>query len=94
MKEGKRAKEQAAGDLAARRQAALFRISADLAATLDETEVCRRVVNGLRDTLGYDFVALFLVDESTGDRVNAAHVGFIEPPTRLAPGPHPRTLAS
>jgi len=49
----------------ARRQAALFRLSAELAATLEETEVCRRVVDGLHDTLGYDCVALFLVDEST-----------------------------
>jgi signal transduction histidine kinase/DNA-binding response OmpR family regulator/HAMP domain-containing protein len=48
----------------ARRQAALFRLSAELAATLDEVEVCRRVVNGLHDTLGYDTVGLFLVDET------------------------------
>ncbi|UCC62876.1 MAG: PAS domain S-box protein, partial [Anaerolineae bacterium] len=70
----------------ARRQAALFRISAELAATLDETEVCRCVVDGLRDTLGYDFVALFLLDPASGDRVLAASVGFDEPPTRLLPG--------
>ena len=41
----------------ARRQAALFRLSAELAATLDEVEVCQRVVDGLHDTLGYDNVA-------------------------------------
>ena len=69
----------------ARRQAALFRLSAELAATLEESEVCRRVVDGLRDTLGYDFLALYLVDETTGDRVLAAGGGF-EPPTRLPPG--------
>jgi signal transduction histidine kinase/CheY-like chemotaxis protein/HAMP domain-containing protein/HPt (histidine-containing phosphotransfer) domain-containing protein len=49
----------------ARRQAALFRLSAELAATLDEVEVCRRVVNGLHDTLGYDTIALWLVDDAT-----------------------------
>ena len=70
----------------ARRQAALFRLSAELAATLDEAEVCRRVVDGLHDTLGYDFVVLFLVDETTGDRVLAASVGFVEPVTPLPPG--------
>jgi signal transduction histidine kinase/DNA-binding LytR/AlgR family response regulator len=61
-----RTKEQlpAAERAQARQQAALFRLSAELAATLDEVEVCRRVVNGLHDTLGYDSVGLFLVDET------------------------------
>jgi PAS domain S-box-containing protein len=68
------------------RQAALLRLSADLGAALDETEVCRRVVDGLHDTLGYDFVALFLVDPASGDRVHAASAGAIEPPDRIAPG--------
>jgi PAS domain S-box-containing protein len=70
----------------ARRQAALFRLSAELAAAHDETEVCERVVAGLHDTLGYDFVAFFLVEETTGDRVMTASVGFVDPPTRLEPG--------
>jgi uncharacterized membrane protein YccC len=43
----------------ARRQAALLRLSAELAATLEEAEVCRRVVDGLHDTLRYDFVAAY-----------------------------------
>jgi len=70
----------------AQRQAALLRLSAELAATLDETEVCQRVVDGLHDTLGYDFVALFLVDETTGDRVVAGSVGFVTPLPRFSPG--------
>jgi PAS domain S-box-containing protein len=70
----------------ARRQGALFRLSAELAATLDETEVCRRVVDGLRDTLGYDFVALYLLDRDSDDRVLAASVGFDQPPARIVPG--------
>ena len=49
----------------AKRKAALFRMSAELAATLDEKEVSRRVVNGLHDTLGFDLVAFFMVDEAT-----------------------------
>ncbi len=85
----------------ARRQAALFRLSAELAATLDEAEVCRRVVNGLHDTLGYDSVGLFLVDESavkgsgaksetptTSERYLAAGAS-VDPdvvPTRMPPG--------
>jgi len=68
------------------RQAALLRLSAELVATLDETEVCRTVVDGLRDTLGYDFVAFLLVDERTGDRVVAASAGFEAPPARIPPG--------
>jgi signal transduction histidine kinase/HAMP domain-containing protein len=69
-----------------RRQAALFRLSAELAATLNEAEVCRRVVDGLHDTLGYDCVALYLVDETTGDRIPVAECGFGEPAPRLRPG--------
>jgi PAS domain S-box-containing protein len=70
----------------ARRQAALLRLSAELAATLEEHEICRRVVDGLHDTLGYDVQALYLVDETTGDRVHVASVGFVEPPPRIPPG--------
>ncbi len=68
------------------RQAALLRLSADLGAVLEEREVCQRVVDSLHDTLGYDFVALLLVDQATGDRVHAASAGEIEPPARIAPG--------
>ncbi|MBN1146614.1 MAG: GAF domain-containing protein [Anaerolineales bacterium] len=73
----------------ARRQAALFRLSAELAATLDEAEICQCVVVGLHETLGFDNVDLFLVDEaaaqagdpesgpaSVGERVLAASAGF------------------
>jgi hypothetical protein len=68
----------------AQRNAALFRLSAELAATLDEAEVCRRVVDGLHGTLGYDYVGLYLMDETTGDRVHVASVGLVEPPPRMA----------
>ena len=62
---------------------ALFRMASDLAATLDELEVCRRVVHGLHDTLNYDVLALYLLDEDTGDRVHAASIGYDEPHDRL-----------
>lgn len=68
------------------RQAALLRLSAELAATLDETELCRRVVDGLRETLGYDVVVFMLLDESTGERVVAAHVGYAWMLPRIPPG--------
>lgn len=72
----------------ARRQAALVRLSADLAATLDEEEICHRVVQGLHDTLGYAYQGVFLVDEATGDRVLRAGVGWPDAPPdwRIPPG--------
>jgi PAS domain S-box-containing protein len=76
----------AAAHAQAQRQAALFRLSAELAAAVDEAEICRCVVNGLHDTLGYDVLALMLVDLATGDRVLTASVGFVELPSRLQPG--------
>ena len=68
----------------AKRQAALFRMSAELAATLDVDEVSRRVVNGLHDTLGFDLVAFFMVDEPTGDHLLAASAGVDDPPSRVS----------
>jgi len=50
------------------------------------------VVRGLRETLGYGIVVLFLLDEATGDRIVAAHVGYEELPgfeglpDRISPG--------
>jgi GAF domain-containing protein len=74
----------------ARRQEALVRLSARLTAALDEQEVCRAVVDGLQDeALGYSYLAFYLVDEDTGDRVVRAGAGLIQylPPTlRLPPG--------
>ncbi len=73
----------------ARRQAALFQLSAEVAATLDEDEVCRKVVNRLQDAaLGYQFIGLFLLDEKTGDRVLRASAGWPEAPPlwRIPPG--------
>lgn len=64
----------------ARRQAALLRLSAEIAAARDEAAVCESVVGGLHDDdLGYEFVAVFMVDEPTGDRVLRASVGWNAP---------------
>ena len=77
------------GSASARRQSALLRLSAQIAAALDEDDVCRSVVNGLHDeALGYDFLGVFLVDPSTGDRVLRASVGWPRVPEslRIPPG--------
>ena len=66
----------------ARREAALLRLSAEIAAAPSEEEICRAVVNGLRDpALGYVFLGLFLVDPSSGDRVLTASVGWPDAPS-------------
>jgi PAS domain S-box-containing protein len=70
--------ELPAGDTPeAHRQAALLRLSTRIAASHDEADVCRSVVDGLRDpAIGYDFVGVFLLDPATGDRVLRASVGW------------------
>ena len=73
----------------ARRQAALLRLSSEIAAAESEVEICRAVARGLHDeALGYDFVALLLVDEVTRDRVLVATAGAAELPAdlRVRPG--------
>ncbi|MGH7632848.1 MAG: GAF domain-containing protein, partial [Gemmatimonadaceae bacterium] len=74
---------------AAHRQAALLRLSAEIAAAPNEAEICRAVVNGLRDpALGYVFLGVFLLDDATGDRVLKASVGWPDVPEdwRVHPG--------
>lgn len=66
--------------------AALFRLSADLVAVINEEDVYQCVVEGLHDTLGYDFAAVFRHDPKTGNRDLVASAGFAEPVTPLAPG--------
>jgi len=80
----------ASGETRARdRGAALMRLSTAIAAAETETDICRAVSSGLRDdALGYDFVALLLVDEVTGDRVLEASSGWADAPPglRVRPG--------
>ncbi len=64
-------------EAAARRQSALLRLSTQIAAAHDEDAVCRSVVDGLHDdALGYDFIGVFLLDTTTGERVLRASVGW------------------
>jgi PAS domain S-box-containing protein len=73
----------------ARRQSALLRLSAQIAAALDEEAVAAAVVGGLHDeALGYDFLGVFLLDFANGDRVLRASVGWPGVPAsmRIPPG--------
>ncbi|MFQ5549874.1 MAG: hypothetical protein ACE5FJ_01395 [Gemmatimonadales bacterium] len=68
----------------ARRQAALLRLSTEIAAAHDEHDVCRSVVSGLHDeALGYNFLGMFLLDSETGDRVLQASVGWPDAPEKM-----------
>lgn len=65
----------------AQRQSALLRLSSAIAEAEEEVEICQRVVSGLHDpALGYDFLALFMLDEATGDRVLKASAGWKDVP--------------
>ncbi len=71
------------------RQAALLRLGTAIASAETELDVCQAVVNGLHEReLGYDFVALLLVDPATGERVLRASAGWSEAPSelRIKPG--------
>jgi len=66
-----------------------MRLSTAIAAAETETDICRAVSGGLRnEALGYDFVALLLVDEVTRDRVLVASSGWADAPAglRVRPG--------
>jgi PAS domain S-box-containing protein len=68
---------------AARRQAALLRLTTAIAAATDERGVYTSMVNGLHDeAIGYNFLGVFLLDESTGDRVLQASVGWPDAPAQ------------
>ncbi|TFG63450.1 MAG: GAF domain-containing protein, partial [Gemmatimonadales bacterium] len=67
-----------------RRQVALLRLSTAIASADGETDVCEAVVEGLHDeALGYDFVAVLLVDAKSGDRVLEASRGWAQAPDGL-----------
>ncbi len=62
----------------------MIRLSTGIAGARDEIEICRSVVDGLRDdALGYNFVGVFLLDEETGERVLRASVGWDDIPADM-----------
>ena len=56
----------------ARQEAALFQLSNEIAARLEERAICQGVIDALHKSLGFTHVGLFLVDESTEIRVLVA----------------------
>ncbi|MEJ2757579.1 MAG: GAF domain-containing protein [Anaerolineales bacterium] len=64
----------------------LYKLSAELVAHLDEKTICKQVTYRLSESLGYDFVAIFLKDEITQIRHLVASAGFKDPATPLHPG--------
>jgi diguanylate cyclase (GGDEF)-like protein len=71
-----------------RQQAAFTQINADLTTTLDEFEICNKVVDGLHKILGFTYVGILMIDKATGDQVISAHAGRPGPPPgwRIGPG--------
>ncbi|MEE8360938.1 MAG: response regulator [Gemmatimonadales bacterium] len=73
--------EIAHADTLVRRQSALLRLSTAIAAADGEGDICQAVVEGLQDeSVGYDFVGVFLKEETTGDRILQASVGWSDIP--------------
>ena len=64
----------------------LFKLSSELVQLIDEIEICEQVINRLHNSLGYDYVALFLIDKTTKVRNLIASAGFEKPITPLLPG--------
>ncbi len=69
-----------------KKQTALLRLSSELAAAVDEEQIYWRVVTGLHDELGYDVVALLMLDIETGDRIHVAGFGYDDPVRRILVG--------
>jgi PAS domain S-box-containing protein len=89
MRKPPRKKASAESRSAGRRETALVRLGAAIAGAEGERDICRAVVDGLHDTaFGYDFLAVLLVDEASGDRVLVANAGAATVPEglRIRPG--------
>jgi len=84
INEGRGSRVNAERQSSGHREAALLRLSNEIAAADSESEICKAVANGLREpALGFDFVAVLLVDQPTGDRVVVASKGWDDAPPGL-----------
>jgi diguanylate cyclase (GGDEF)-like protein len=63
-----------------RRQDALIQLSTELSASLNETDICQKVVEGLSETLGYEHIGVLIVDPKTGSRRAVASYGWPKVP--------------
>jgi len=70
------------------RQIALAKLSTGLATSLSENEICDELVRRLNEIQGYEFIAIYILEEKTGDRILQANVGGLGLPdsTCLKPG--------
>ena len=83
--EPRKRRKQHGSEKLLQRQSALLRLSSTIVEAQDEREICERVVDGLHDpALGYDLLALFMLDESTGERVLKASAGWKNAPADVA----------
>jgi len=69
-------------------QSSLARLSTGLATSLSENEICNELVRRLNEIQGYEFIAIYLLDKRTGNRILQANVGGLGLPdsTCLNPG--------
>ncbi len=51
------------------REAALAQLSGGFTATYNETQICDELIERLQSVQGYDFVAVFIVDQVSGNRI-------------------------
>ena len=78
---------RASRNTAARRQAALLRLSTGIASAENEHDVYESMVAGLHDdALGFSFLGVFLLDPETGDRVLQASRGWKDVPANWRVG--------
>jgi PAS domain S-box-containing protein len=64
----------------------LFELSSALVGLLDEKLICEEVASRLNKSMGYDFVAIFLIDENSKVRKLLSSAGFEDPVPILYPG--------
>jgi len=62
------------------RLSALFKLSTDLAEVLKSEEAFQRIAQGLHDILEYDHIGIFSIEETTGDRLLRASIGWPDVP--------------
>jgi len=67
---------------------AIARLSAGFTNGLSETEICCEIAQRLNEVQGYEFVAVYLLEKDTGNRVLQASIGGLGMPNyhQIPPG--------
>jgi len=70
------------------RKMAIARLSAGFTNGLSETEICCEIAQRLNEVQGYEFVAVYLLEKDTGNRVLQASIGGLGMPNyhQIPPG--------